>query len=100
VGKPVASDLRNGLVTLPAILFLEANPSHASMGSIMRGEQEDDVQVNQLVDEIRASGAIQSALTAARNFAEQAVVALQTLPDQRERQALIEVAEYVVDREI
>jgi geranylgeranyl pyrophosphate synthase len=100
VGKPVASDLRNGLVTLPAILFLEANPSHAAMESVMRGKQEDDVQVTQLVDEIRASGAIESALTVARNFAEQAVIALQTLPDQQERQALIEVAEYVVDREI
>lgn len=100
VGKPVASDLRQGLVTLPAILFLEANPRNADMESVMRGELEGEVQVSQLIDDIRASGAIQSALIEARGFVGRAVDALHALPDRRERQALIEVAEYVVDREI
>ncbi len=100
VGKPVASDLRHGLVTLPVIHFLEANPNHPEMAAILRGSLKDEILVDQLITEIRSSGAIQSALGEARGFIDGAIKTLQTLPDGRERQALIEVAEYVVDREV
>jgi geranylgeranyl pyrophosphate synthase len=100
VGKPVASDLRMGLLTLPAIYFLEANPGQTEMGAILRGDLADEDRTHNLITEIRASGAIQSALAEASRFVERAIAGLQGLPDGRQRQALIDLAAYVVDRDI
>jgi len=98
LGKPAASDLRLGLVTLPTLYYLEANPDDARLKQLQMGNklQEDDLAA--LIDEIRASGAIQSAKLEARQLVDDAIAALEGLPITPERAALAEMAEYVVER--
>ena len=48
VGKPIGSDLLNGLVTLPAIYFAEANPNNEDVLSLPDGGWKDTERVQRL----------------------------------------------------
>jgi geranylgeranyl pyrophosphate synthase len=100
VGKPVANDLRQGLVTLPAICFAENYPDNADMQLVLNGVYDDVAGMNRLVDAIRASGAIQQAMQEARQFVDRGLAVIASLPDSTEHRALEELAHYIVDRDI
>jgi geranylgeranyl pyrophosphate synthase len=100
VGKPVASDLRQGLVTLPAIYYAENHPQDADMQMLLNGDYSDETWMNRLVVAIRKSGAIQQAMEEARQFVDRGLSAIADLPDNTEHRALEELAYYIVDRDI
>ncbi len=100
VGKPVASDLRQGLVTLPAIYYHETYPEDPDMQALLAGAYHDGERMNRLVASIRMSGAIPQAMDEARQYVRRGIQALTPLPRTPERDALCEVAEYIVDRQI
>lgn len=97
-GKPLASDLRQGLVTLPALYYIEAHPNDKDMKDILAGNRYDDALINRVVNSIRSSGAIHQSLEEARQFVDRGIEALSALPQNIEHQALIDLAEYIVDR--
>jgi geranylgeranyl pyrophosphate synthase len=100
VGKPVASDLRQGLITLPALCYMEKNPDNPDIKiAIEKGEQDKD-GLDRLVEAIRKSGAIEQAMNEARKFVDRGLSALENMPSGPEHQALEELANYVVSREI
>jgi geranylgeranyl pyrophosphate synthase len=98
MGKPVASDLRLGLITLPALHYLEAKPDDERMRTLQNGSKLEDSVMETLVDDIRASGAVQRAHDEADSMAQSALDALEHVPAGHERDALTELAEYVVAR--
>jgi geranylgeranyl pyrophosphate synthase len=100
VGKPVASDLRQGLVTLPAMYFLEAYPDDLDMLAVLEGAYHNEERMNRLVTAIRESGAIQQALKEAEGYINRGLQAIDGLSDGVEYQALLQLAEYIVNRQI
>ncbi|MFZ6027843.1 MAG: polyprenyl synthetase family protein [Chloroflexota bacterium] len=100
VGKPVASDLRQGLVTLPALYYLEANPHNTEMRAILNQETYDEADFASLLDQIRSSDAIAQAAEEALQYKARAVLAAGSLPDSKERVALLEMADYIVNRRL
>lgn len=100
MGKPVASDLRQGLITLPVLYYLEDNPSDADMRNILESNFCDENCLNRLIASIRESGAIQQSHDEARQYVQKGLDGLMKLPESRERKALEELAVYIVDREI
>jgi len=100
VGKPVASDLRQGLITLPALCYLETHPSDANLAQILDGGRLEERGLLHLVDSIRGSGAIEKSLQEAEDLAQEAVSALAEMPDTPEREALGELARFVVRRSL
>jgi geranylgeranyl pyrophosphate synthase len=100
MGKPVASDLRQGLITLPALYYIEGNPGDPDIKAILQNEYCDDDCIRRLVDAIRGSGAIQKALEEAQESIDRAVKLILEFPKTDERQALIDLARYIVSREI
>jgi geranylgeranyl pyrophosphate synthase len=98
IGKPVASDLRQGLVTLPALEYYEQNPNDADMQVILAGKGYSETVIVRLVDSIRKSGAIQQALDEAKGFIDRATVILSTFPSGPEHDALEELAGYFLNR--
>jgi geranylgeranyl pyrophosphate synthase len=100
VGKPLGSDLLQGLVTLPAIYYAEANPDHPDVRSLAAGGWGDHERMERLVQSIRASDAIEKAMREARQAVERALVCLEPLEDCVERAALENLARYVVDRQV
>ncbi len=100
MGKPVASDLRMGLVTLPAIYYHEINPDDEDMAVVLEGHYDNDIQMDRLVESIRTSGAIQKSMQEAREFVDRGIQSIANLPDNQEHRALEELAYYIVDRDI
>ena len=100
VGKPIGSDLLNGLVTLPAIYFAEANPDDEHVLSLTEGGWKDTERVQRLVDNIRQSAAIQHSMDEARQAISRALKSLGEAPASPEREALENLAKFIVDRKI
>lgn len=100
MGKPVANDLRQGLITLPAIYYLESHPDDGDIQSIMSSNFCDEQCLTRLLEAIRKSGAIQQAMKEAQQAVERGIIALSNLPDCSERHALEDLAHYIVSREI
>jgi len=100
VGKPVASDLRQGLVTLPAIYFLEAYPDDPDMAHIRSGTHYEETVMDRLITSIRESGAIQKAMEDAQRYIDQSLEILDEMPDNLERHALEDLTNYITDRRL
>ncbi|GAP06574.1 geranylgeranyl pyrophosphate synthase [Anaerolinea thermolimosa] len=101
LGKPVGGDLRQGIITLPAILFAETFPDHPAAQRLLNGEciQEED-RLENLIEEIRRSEAISLSYREAVRFIENGLCQLRNLPECEERFALEELAHYIVRREL
>ncbi|MCW5873638.1 MAG: polyprenyl synthetase family protein [Anaerolineales bacterium] len=98
LGKPAASDLRHGLFTLPTLYYLESKPNDERMQVLLAGEVLEDEQMELLISDIRQSGAVQQAHEEAHRYVRLAQEALLPMPACAERDALGELAEYVVQR--
>jgi geranylgeranyl pyrophosphate synthase len=100
LGKPVANDLRQGIATLPVLIFLDKFPKHPTIMKAVAKKQPSEAEIQAVVAEIRVSGGIQGAWQEARRFATQAQEALSPLPDNQFRVALGDLADYAVARDI
>lgn len=100
VGKPLGSDLLNGLVTLPAIYYAEANPDDADVLSLPKGGWTNSENMTRLVNNIRASDAAKLAMREAEVHIERALSCLSHMDHSAERDALENLARYIVDRKI
>ena len=100
VGKPIGSDLLNGLITLPALYFAEAHPHDEDILTLPEGGWKDTARVQRLVDAIRQSHAIEQALEEARHAVNRALSALKESPASPERDALEDLAKFIVNRKI
>ena len=94
LGKPAGSDLRQGVVTLPVILFARDLPAASPIrAQILNGKNVDDV-----VESVARSDAPEAALERARAYAEAAREALDAFPWSDAREALEHLAGHVVER--
>lgn len=98
VGKPLGSDLLNGLVTLPAIYYAEANPNDPDVLSLPNGGWTNADNMARLVSNIRASNATGQALQEANEHIDRALARLDSMEPCAERDALENLAKYIVDR--
>jgi geranylgeranyl pyrophosphate synthase len=94
LGKPAGSDLKNGVVTLPALYYLEPLPADAPERRIV----EEGGDVSAVIEAIRASTAPARALAHAHGLAEQAAAALDVFPSSAERSSLLSLAAGAVSR--
>jgi geranylgeranyl pyrophosphate synthase len=100
VGKPLGSDLLQGLVTLPAIYYAEVNPDDPDVKVLAEGGWSNQERMERLVDSIRRSQAIEQSLQEAQAFIGRALNALAPIQPGGEKTALEELARYLVDRKI
>jgi len=100
VGKPLGSDLLNGLVTLPAIYYAEANPNDPDVLSVPNGGWSNTENMTRLVNNIRASDAPRKAMSDAEQHVDRAIARLEDFEPCEERDALENLARYIVDRKI
>jgi geranylgeranyl pyrophosphate synthase len=121
LGKPVGSDLRQGIITLPFFYYLQEHPSPDALLAELEQYKQNDNHGNasgalnpasaprangrqdpmaEVIASVRTSEAIQHAAAEARAFAVQAKTDLLILPDGECRQAMDELADFVVARQI
>ncbi len=98
LGKPIGSDLRQGIITLPTIYFLEAHPGDETVTRVLSSRDEGDDEVRAAVEMIKESGAIESSTAEAKRFAARSRDALSILPHNEYRQAMLDLTDFVVER--
>jgi geranylgeranyl pyrophosphate synthase len=98
VGKPLASDLRQGLITLPTLCYLESTPNERQLYGLLDEQRLEEADLDRLIESIRSSDAIDQALKEAESFAAMGEELLEDMPATPEREALADLARYVVRR--
>ena len=96
LGKPVATDLRAGLYTLPIIEAVEADPG---VREVVMPPPASDRQVRDALSAIRASGGLDRAREVAASYTGRARRALATVGEPRVRDTLSVVIERLLGRD-
>jgi geranylgeranyl pyrophosphate synthase len=100
IGKPVGSDLRQGLVTLPVIAYLEDHPEDLNARAMLNGNcDQNEAHIHLLVEAVRNSQAIEQAHREACLHVKNGLDRLMSFPQSLERDSLEKLAEYIVERQ-
>ena len=97
LGKPVASDLLHGHLTLPAILLKEQRPDDNPVNDIFE-HRDIERNLELAIQMIRNSGIVSECYRSAQDFITEACRALDIFPESPSQRKLIELADYVVER--
>jgi octaprenyl-diphosphate synthase len=92
-GKNPGADLRQRKVTLPLLYAMEAVED---LRSQLEGDGELDIAA--LITRIKATGALDRALSDARRIVEDGIAALDALPESTGREALVVLGHHLVER--
>jgi geranylgeranyl pyrophosphate synthase len=99
LGKPIGHDLREGVITLPVLLY-HARHEHVNgtFNRVIAGTASQE-QIDTTIDAIKDSGAVEEAMDIARGFAQQARDMLNHLPESEARHHLLNLTHFAVSRE-
>jgi geranylgeranyl pyrophosphate synthase len=99
VGKPVGGDLRQGLITLPMLYFIDSNPQNEGVKELLQGNCiENNETVDSLIHDIVASSAIEQSLNEAEQFTKHALDLIADLPASPYKDELINLTETSIVR--
>jgi geranylgeranyl pyrophosphate synthase len=96
MGKPAGSDLMQGTLTLPSLLLMESAPGDNPVGRYF-GEPGEEA-LAEAVQAVLTSGSIAESTMMARDFSKRAADALAPLPDGADKQTLVALSEYILER--
>jgi geranylgeranyl pyrophosphate synthase len=99
LGKQVGRDLAEGMPTLPMIYAVEQDGHRASLARRIVARDKDATEIRDLIAAIKASGGVQRARARAERSHDAAVAALERLPATPERDALRQIADFILSRE-
>lgn len=97
LGKPVGSDLLQGVLTLPTIMLLERYPENNPVEALFRDRRQDG-NVERALDMICNSSILTDCYTVVRGYCERAANSLDILPDCPARRSLQELPDYIWER--
>ena len=96
-GKPVGNDLLQGTITLPVLLLIQEYPKEKIFQRLLEGK-EDDRDLRKVIDMVRNSNALETALQVTSEYQGNAFSELSKLRDVRGRKSLEVLTEYVSHR--
>jgi geranylgeranyl pyrophosphate synthase len=100
VGKPIGSDLLNGLVTLPAIYYAEAHPDDEDVQSLSNGGWANQDRMARLVESVRHTDSVKKSMAEATQHVQRALSTLEGFDPSPEREALESLARFIIDRNV
>jgi len=99
LGKPVGSDIRQGVITLPAIYALHHGQERDKLAEMLASPLACNRQAEEIISLICDSEGIDYAYYVSNKFAERARQQLKHLPDRPVKDTLYEIASYISARE-
>jgi octaprenyl-diphosphate synthase len=101
LGKPVASDLREGKATLAVIHSFDHGTAAArqTIQRVLDDRSFENVSRGQIQEILVRNGSVEYAMSVADRYAEQSRKALAPLPDSEFKRALLWVPDFVVARD-
>jgi octaprenyl-diphosphate synthase len=102
LGKALGKDLEEGKVTLPLIYLIRKadDAERGRLRGILQAEVVTDGDLADTLGLMDTYGSVSEALAVAQAFSNEAKAALTVFPDSAPRQALMALADYVVQREM
>lgn len=98
LGKPVGSDLRQGIVTLPVIFALELAPEREILVEIIASHAKTEGDMEKAIRIIKNCGAIDRSFRLANRYLDKAKERLKLLPRGRATDSLEYIADFIVQR--
>ena len=98
LGKPVGSDLAQGILTLPAIRALACSPQGDRLRGLLQGRLAGEGDLEAAVDLIKACGAVEYSFTVAERYVAKAKQQLAALPENDAKAVLSLLADFVTAR--
>jgi heptaprenyl diphosphate synthase len=99
VGKPVCSDLKAGILTLPVIHALRASPRASELKALIAGRNVGDAEVARVKEILEETGSFQYARDRAQQYLSGALAELDRLPDLSSAPTLRVLADFVINRQ-
>lgn len=99
LGKPAGNDLREGTLTLP-LLYAVAQSDNPLLRELARTNRPDPAAVPQLVAAVIDAGGVSRALDEARRIVRRAHEHLALFPPSQPARALIDIGDFILDREV
>ncbi|MHB1126282.1 MAG: polyprenyl synthetase family protein [Bacillota bacterium] len=95
LGKPVGSDFRQGVITLPTIYALDQGANRQRLRELVQRKEKSEEEVREALDLIRASGAVEYSFKLSQRFLEKAKEQLRKVPEVEGKAALTRIADFV-----
>lgn len=99
LGKPTGSDIKQGIITLPAIYALQYSPQKQELAALLSSHEACQHQSNRIIEIILDSEGINYAYYVCQHFAMKARRQLAQLPDKTARQTFYMLADYIQERD-
>ena len=99
MGKPVGSDLREGTVTLPGLLLLERYPKDNPIKKFFQAKRDREKHLQAALAMVLDTEVLDASMDIARDYVRRANEAITPLAESPARQCLLELGEYVLNRD-
>ncbi|HHW41973.1 MAG TPA: heptaprenyl diphosphate synthase [Syntrophomonadaceae bacterium] len=98
-GKPVGSDLRQGIITLPVYYTLRNRETGCRLANILAKEEKQESDWEEAMALVRRSGSLNLARNCSIRYLEKAKRELLALPDLPPRRVLAAITDFVIKRD-
>lgn len=98
LGKPTGSDISQGIITLPAMYALRFSPERNKLRELLSTPEKIRQGLDQGLEIVRRSGGIEFSYDLALRYIKKAQQVLKRLPKSESRQAMINLADFVLQR--
>ena len=99
IGKPAGNDIRQGIVTLPVIHALNVSPEAEELAAIVTDPEMDNEMVQRALAIVRATDGVEVAKAKADEYLERARQAIPAGLPAEIRDAFVQVADFIGDRD-
>jgi heptaprenyl diphosphate synthase len=99
LGKPIGSDIRQGVITLPSLYALKHDPNREELARLLSSPEACLEQAERIIAMVSDSDGIDYAYQVTQHFALKAQKQLDLLPDVRVKRTLFDIADFILARQ-